>query len=192
MADEDQPIVLEEIRERIVVVRGRRVLLDSDLARLYEVPTGRLLESVKRNIERFPDDFMFSLDKSEHARLLSQNAIANSVLPAHVQNLRTQNAPPTGRGGRRTLPYAFTEQGVAMLSSVLRSPRAVAVNIEIMRTFVAMRRAIASHDLLVRRLDELEQRYEGQFAAVFEAIRQLMEPPPRGPRGPLGFDRPTA
>ena len=162
-------IAAPTIESRILVVRDRRVLLDEDLAELYGVETKRLVEQVKRNIERFPADFMFQLDKTEAAALRSQIATSNP-----------------GRGGRRYAPYVFTEQGVAMLSSVLRSERAVRVNIEIMRVFVRLRQVMSTQADLVRRLDELEQRYDGQFKAVFDALRQLVAPPERSRRR-IGF-----
>ncbi len=144
-------------------------MLDSVLAELYEVETKVLVQAVGRNKERFPDDFMFRLNVEEFARLRSQIVTSNAT-----------------RGGRRYAPYAFTEQGVAMLSSVLRSERAVQVNIEIMRAFVRLRQMLASDQDLARRLNELEKKYDRQFGVVFEAIRQLMEPP-TPPRRRLGF-----
>ena len=153
-------IAAPAIEKRIFVVRGRQVMLDEDLADLYGVETKRLVEQVKRNIERFPADFMFQLDETEMAALRSQIATSKS-----------------GRGGRRYAPYVFTEQGVAMLSSVLNSPRAIRVNIEIMRAFVRLRQMLASNVNLERRLGELEKKYDGQFKLVFEAIRRLMNPP---------------
>jgi hypothetical protein len=134
-------------------------MLDHDLARLYGVETRVLVQAVKRNRARFPGDFMFRLTDAEFAVLTSQSVISSPW------------------GGRRHAPYAFTEQGVAMLSSVLKSPRAVAVNVEIMRAFVRLRRLLASHADLSRRLDDLERRYDGQFKVVFDAIRELMQPP---------------
>lgn len=145
-------------------------MLDADLAALYGVETKVLNQAVKRNIARFPEDFAFQLTDDELANLRSQIVTSN-------------------RGGRRYLPYAFTEQGVAMLSSVLRSPRAVQVNIEIMRTFVQLRLALAGHEELSRKLDALEARYDRQFGVVFEAIRQLMSPPPSD-RPSIGFAPP--
>ena len=183
----DEFEVIDEIRSRIVVIRGMRVLLDADLAALYGVETKRLLEAVRRNLERFPEDFAFRLDEQESRLLRSQFATSRWERPAQSQNLKSQSVTSSW-GGRRTPPYVFTEQGVAMLSSVLRSQRAIAVNIEIMRAFVQLRGVLASNAELARRLDDLEQRYDGQFAAVFEAIRQLMVPPPDPPRRPLGFD----
>ncbi|MGI8927743.1 MAG: ORF6N domain-containing protein [Tepidiformaceae bacterium] len=155
------------IESAIVVLRGQRVLLDADLAALYAVQTRVLVQAVKRNAERFPADFMFQLTADEVNALRSQSVISN-------------------RGGRRYEPYAFTEQGVAMLSSVLRSPRAVAVNIEIMRAFVRLRAMAAAHDELSRRLDELEGRYDERFANVFAAMSELMAPGPAAARR-LGF-----
>jgi hypothetical protein len=161
------PPTVPEIERAILSLRGQRVLLSADLARMYEVTPGALMQAVKRNIARFPDDFMFQLDGDEWKNLKSQNVISSW-------------------GGARTAPYAFTEQGVAMLSSVLKSDRAVRVNIEIMRTFVRLRRMLAEHRDLARRLDDLEQRYDKQFSVVFDAIRQLMAPPQQKKR-PIGF-----
>lgn len=159
---------LSEIELAILSLRGQRILLAVDLARLYGVETKVLMQAVKRNIERFPADFMFQLDQDEWLNLRSQSVTSN-------------------RGGTRYAPYAFTEQGVGMLSSVLRSERAVQVNIEIMRAFVRLRRMLAEHRDLAQRLDELEQRYDKQFSAVFDAIRQLMTPPPAQTKRPIGF-----
>ncbi|MBI2802929.1 MAG: ORF6N domain-containing protein [Gammaproteobacteria bacterium] len=158
------------IEQHILLVRRHKVLLDADLAALYEVPTKVLVQAVKRNAERFPADFMFQLSEQEFARLRSQFVTSNGG----------------GRGGRRTAPYAFTEQGVAMLSTVLRSPRAIAVNIEIMRAFVRLREALTSHQDLARKFAALEAKYDAQFTTVFEAIRQLMLPPSTKRRG-IGF-----
>jgi len=159
----------EEIEQTILVIRGHNVMLDSDLAHLYGVTAGRLNEAVKRNEDRFPSDFMFQLTKPEFEHLKSQIAISSSKW-----------------GGRRHAPYAFTEQGVAMLSRVLHSKRAVQVNIAIMRAFVQLREMITSNKGLARRLNELEKKYDGQFRVVFEAIRELMaEPAPKSRR--IGF-----
>lgn len=159
-----------EVLERaVLIIRGRNVMLDDDLARLYEVEVRALNQAVKRNRRRFPPDFMFVLTAAETRTLRSQTVIARR---AH--------------GGRRTLAYAFTEQGVAMLSTVLRSERAVHVNIEIMRAFVRLRRMLRTNEELSRRLDALEQRHDGQFRAVFQAIRELMAPS-RHPGRTIGF-----
>jgi len=162
-------IPIERIEGAILAVRGCRVMLDADLAALYGVPVKSLNQSVKRNRKRFPADFMFQLTSAESRRLRSQSVTAK-----------------VGRGGRRTAPYAFTEQGVAMLSSVVRSDRAIHVNIEIMRTFVRLRHMLRANADLARRLAAMEQRHDRQFKVVFEAIRQLMVPPvPR--RRQIGF-----
>jgi ORF6N domain-containing protein len=151
----------------IVVVRGVRVILDADLAAMYGVSTRVLVQAVKRNPERFPKDFMLRL------------------LPAEVRGLRSQNVISSFRhGGRRTPPYAFTEQGVAMLSSVLRSPKAIRVNIEIMRAFVRLRQMLHPTAVLARKIDDLERKYDGQFSVVFDAIRRLMLP---SARSRIGF-----
>jgi hypothetical protein len=163
----------ERIEQAILLLRGHKVMLDADLAALYEVETRVLVQAVKRNAERFPEDFMFQLTVEETEQL--KRLRSQSV---------TSNSP--GRGGRRYAPYAFTEQGVAMLSSVLKSPRAIAVNIEIMRAFVKLRQTLASHKDLARKLAALEAKYDTQFKAVFEAIRQLMTPP-EPKRRPIGF-----
>jgi hypothetical protein len=159
----------ERIEQTILLIRGHNVMLDSDLAQLYGVTVGRLNEAVKRNEDRFPSDFMFQLTRAEFENLKSQIAISSSKW-----------------GGRRHAPYVFTEQGVAMLSSVLRSKRAIEVNIAIMRTFVRLREMISSNKALARRLSDLEKKYDGQFRVVFEAIRELMaEPTPKSRR--IGF-----
>lgn len=148
----------ERIERAILLIRSQKVMLDADLAGLYGVPTRVLVQAVKRNLDRLPEDFMFQLSERE------------------FKNLRSQDVTSSQWGGRRYAPYAFTEQGVAMLSSVLKSKRAVRVNIEIMRTFVRLRRMLASHADLQRRLDQLERKYEQKFKVVFDAIRQLMTP----------------
>lgn len=150
-------------------MRGEKVMLDADLAKLYGVATKVLLQAVRRNIDRFPQDFMFQLSKEE------------------LEILRSQIVTSSQWGGRRYLPYAFTEQGVAMLSSVLRSRRAVLVNIEIMRAFVRLRQMLASHADLARKLAALEKKYDAQFKAVFDAIRELMKPPELKQRRAIGF-----
>jgi hypothetical protein len=160
----------EQIENSIVIFRGQKVILDYNLAELYGVPIKVLLQSVRRNRSRFPEDFMFQLSRDEFA------------------DLRSQIVTSSGWGGRRYPPYAFTEQGVAMLSAVLRSRRAIAVNIEIMRTFVRLRQWLQTHAELSRKLSALEQKYDAQFRTVFDAIRQLMAPPPSVPKKPrIGF-----
>ncbi|MDX6769252.1 MAG: ORF6N domain-containing protein [Elusimicrobiota bacterium] len=158
----------ESFERRIHLIRGQRVMLDSDLAELYGVTTGNLNKAVSRNPERFPDDFMFLLTAREHQSLRFQSGILNRGKHSKYR------------------PHAFTEQGVAMLSGVLRSERAVHVNVEIMRAFVRLRRLATSYPGLARRLDELESRYDAQFKEVFEAIRGLMSCPEE-PRRRIGF-----
>ena len=170
MSEQLAIVPIERIERAIIVVRGQKVMLDKDLASLYRVPTKVLLQSVRRNAARFPEDFMFQLSADEADSLRSQSVTSSSK-----------------RGGRRYIPYVFTEQGVAMLSSVLRSQRAVEVNIAIMRAFVRLRQLLASHADLARKLDELEQKYDKQFAIVFEAIRKLMEPPEPGDVQEMGY-----
>ena len=163
----------ERITHSILLLRGQRVLLDADLAKLYEVETRVLVQAVKRNLGRFPEDFMFQLNAEEVAALRSQSVISNA-----------------GRGGRRYAPYAFTEQGVAMLSSVLSSPQAISVNIEVMRAFVRLRGMLASNKDLAAKLAELERKlktHDQAIAGIFDAIRQLMAPPPAPQKQPIGF-----
>jgi ORF6N domain len=158
----------DRIEKRIFFLRGQKVMLSTDLAQLYEVEPRALVQAVKRNRERFPEDFMFQLTGAEFRDLKSQIVISR------------------WGGLRRATPYAFTEQGVAMLSSVLRSSRAIQVNIEIVRAFVRLRDLLASHTDLARKLEALEKKYDAQFKVVFDAIRRLMEPPPR-PTVKIGF-----
>jgi hypothetical protein len=169
----EQSLIPEErITSAILLLRGHKVMLDADLALLYSVDTRELVQAVKRNSGRFPSDFMFQLTADEFARLRSQIVISKP-----------------GRGGRRTPPYAFTEQGVAMLSSVLRSERAIEVNVEIMRAFVRLRQMLGSNAELARKLDAMEKKYErhdAQFKVVFQAIRELMDPQTKK-RRPIGF-----
>lgn len=158
---------------RIRTVRGQKVLLDSDLAELYGVATKVLIQAVKRNLQRFPDDFMFHMTEQELRGSRSQFVTLNGSV---------------GRGHNiKYRPHAFTEQGVAMLSSVLRSERAVQVNVEIMRAFVRLRGLIAHDQALSRRLDELESKYDRRFKVVFDAIRELMAPPQPASKRRIGF-----
>jgi len=168
-----KPFSVAEIKKAIFMIRGQRVMLDSDLATLYGVTTKRLNEQVRRNASRFPADFMFQLDEEEAGSLRSQIATSNK-----------------GRGGRRYLPYVFTEQGIAMLSSVLHSERAIQVNIAIMRVFVQLREMLSAHRELAVKLELLEHRLEShdeQIHDIFEAIRQLMTPSV-SPRKKIGFE----
>ena len=170
MAVKHALVPVERIEQAILRIRGHNVMLDQDLADLYGVETKALTRAVRRNLDRFPEDFMLQLSTEEFG------------------NLRRHSGTSSQWGGRRYPPYAFTEQGVAMLSSVLRSQRAVQVNVEIMRAFVRLRRLLASHADLQRRLDELEKKYDEKFRVVFEAIRQLMAPPEQG-RARIGFKK---
>lgn len=158
----------ERIAQGIRTLRGHKVMLDQDLAVLYGVETRALVQAVRRNRDRFPSDFMFQLTRQEFRNLRSQPVMSSW-------------------GGRRSLPRAFTEQGVSMLSSVLRSPRAVQVNIEIMRTFVRLRRMLQSNADLRQKFEALEERYDEQFRVVFEAIRRLMAPAASSARRKIGF-----
>lgn len=169
MARKQALVPAERIERAILLIRGQKVMLSMDLAELYGVEPRVLVQAVKRNIERFPGDFMFQLTKAELANLKSQIVISS------------------WGGLRRAAPYAFTEQGVAMLSSVLRSKRAVRVNVEIMRAFVRLRQMLASHKDLARKLEELERKYDAQFKVVFDAIRELMAPSEPPLRRRIGF-----
>ena len=172
MDDYNTSIPVERIEKSIFLIRGHKILLDSDLADLYDVETKYLIQAVKRNIERFPPDFMFQLTQDELA------------------SLRSQIVTSKGRGGRRYLPYVFTEQGVAMLSSVLRSKRAIQVNIAIMRVFVRLRELMLSHRELAHRLAELEHHikyHDKQIQSIFDAIHRLVSVPVK-PKKKIGFE----
>lgn len=172
-------VPVEQIERRIYLIRGHKVMLDGDLADLYDVPVKVLNQAVKRNVERFPEDFMFRLSKQEWENLRFQIGISN---------LRSQFVTSSW-GGRRYQPYAFTEQGVAMLSSVLRSQRAIQVNIAIMRAFVKLRETLALDKDLAKKLEELERKiihHDAQIQSIFDAIRQLMAPPEKL-RRKIGF-----
>lgn len=161
-------IPVERIANRIYLIRGEKVMLDADLAELYDVPTSALNQQVKRNTDRFPADFAFQLTESEWESLMSQIVISNA-----------------GRGGRRKLPWVFTEQGVAMLSSVLRSKRAVQANVAIMRTFVKLRQVLATHQDIARKLEQ----HDRQIAVLFDTVKKLLAAP-EGPRKPIGYIHP--
>jgi hypothetical protein len=168
-------VPVEVIERRIYLIRGQKVMLDSDLAELYQTPTKSLNLAVRRNRDRFPDDFMFQLTKEEASALRFQIETSNK-----------------GRGGRRYPPYGFTEHGVAMLSSVLKSKRAIQVNIIIMRAFVRLREMLSSHRDVLRKLEDLERKYQGhdaQITAIFDAIRKMIDTPSR-PRRHIGFTAP--
>jgi len=166
-------IPVEIIEKKIYLIRGHKVMLSTDLAKLYGVEVRVLVQAVKRNIERFPEDFMFQLSREEY------------------DNLKSQIVTSSWGGARRSRPYAFTEQGVAMLSSVLKSERAIQVNIAIMRAFVKLREILSTHKELAYKLAELErkiERHDEEIKAIFDAIRQLMTPPEK-PKRRIGFKR---
>lgn len=163
-------VPIEIIEKKILLIDGQKVMLDSDLAALYGVTTKRLNEQVRRNVKRFPADFMYQLSQEELNSLRSHFATLKNSRGKH----------------RKYMPYVFTEQGIAMLSSVLNSGRAIEVNIQIMRTFVKLREMMASHKDLAKKLTDLEKKYDGQFQIVFEALRQLIEIEQK-PKGKIGF-----
>ncbi len=172
---------IERVENRIMLIRGEKVMLDRDLARLYQVSTSVFNQAVKRHQERFPEDFMFRLTLDE-ARAWSEENLGGRLRSQDVILKRGQHI--------KHLPYAFTEHGILMLSSVLKSERAIRVNIEIMRAFVKLRLMLASNADLARKLDALESKYDRQFRVVFDALRHLMTPPPAKTK-PIGF-RPKA
>lgn len=188
MKDKESHVVIleERIEKKIYLIRGQKVMLDHDLAEIYEVETKQLVRAVKRNISRFPEDFMFRLSYPEVRNLKCQNGTSSLQADAIITNSASESLRFSAHGGARTLPYAFTEHGIVMLSSVLRSDRAVAVNIQIVRTFIRLRQLLASHVELAKQLTALENRYDAQFKVVFDAIRELMSPPP-SPRRRIGF-----
>jgi phage regulator Rha-like protein len=162
-------VPIERIEKAILLIRGEKVMLDSDLAEIYGVETRILNQAVQRNINRFPSDFMFQLTAAEAQSLRSQIVTSNE-----------------GRGGRRYLPYAFTEHGALMLANVLNSERAAQTSVQVVRAFVKLRQMLASNAELARKLDAMEKKYDKQFKVVFEAIRQLMSPP-EPKRREIGF-----
>lgn len=169
MKPETDMVTIENIADMIRPIRGQRVILDADLARLYGVPTSRFNEAVKRNANRFPADFMFRLTEAEWKGLISQIAISS-----------------LGHGGRRSFPYAFTEHGALMAANILKSQRAVAMSIHVIRAFIQFRQVIAEHSALARKLATLEEKYDNRFKVVFDAIRALMAPAKK-PKREIGF-----
>lgn len=163
-------ITVGRIEKAIYLIRGKKIILDRDLANIYSVPTYRFNEAVKRNRERFPEDFMFQLKHEEVEILISQNAMSKP-----------------GRGGRRTLPYVFTEHGAVMAANILKSPIAVKMSVIVVRAFVKMREILTEQRELAEKLADLEKKYDDQFKVVFDAIRALMEPPEK-PRKKIGFE----
>ena len=158
----------EKIQSKIFLIRGKKVMIDKDLAELYGVETEHLKRQVRRNLERFPDDFLLVLTQKESANLIR-----------HFGGSRW--------GGTRKPPFAFTEHGILMLSSVLNSPRAIQVNIQIMRTFTKLRQLMIEHADLRKKIEEMESKYDYQFKVVFKAIKELLETPPQKPKKPIGF-----
>lgn len=174
----------ENVAQLVLLVRGEKVMLDVDLATLYGVSTKALNQAFRRNKNRFPDDFVFQLTREEFELMWSQIVTTSE----NAQAMRSQIVTTSQKYRRSdSLPFAFTEQGVAMLSSVLRSSRAVEVNIAIMRTFVQLRRLMDSNADLARKIEGLEKKYDEQFAVVFAAIKQLITPPPPSPKPRIGF-----
>jgi len=161
-------ISVDVVATKIFLMRGKRVMLDKDLAKLYEVDTSQLTRQVRRNIDRFPSDFMLQLTREELKNLMCHFGTSSW-------------------GGTRKLPYAFTEQGVAMLSSVLNSERAIQVNIQIMRAFTQLRRMLLTNHNLKRKIEDMERKYDKQFSVVFEAIKQLLAPPKAREKKMIGF-----
>jgi phage regulator Rha-like protein len=169
MSKNESLIPIERIEQKIYVIRGERVMLDSDLAQIYNVDTKMLNRAVKRNLDRFPEDFMFQLTAKEDESLRFQIGTSK-----------------TGRGGRRYLPYVFTEHGAIMAANILNSSRAVEASVQVVRAFIKLRQILASNAELAKKLEALEKKYDAQFKVVFDAIRQLMMPPDK-PKGNIGF-----
>jgi hypothetical protein len=180
MSEHNTLVPMEHLESSILLIRGQRVMLDSVLAGMYGVETKAFNRAILRNINRFPRDFMFQLTEEEFSNLRSQ--IATSSLRYQIGTSKKEK-----RGGRRYLPYAFTEYGVAMLSSVLKSERAIAVNIEIMRTFGKYRRLLVSNEDLMRKINKLEKEYDENFQIVFKALKNLMKEPEKPNKQPIGF-----
>jgi hypothetical protein len=169
MSKQPSPVAIEHITARILLIRGLKVMIDADLAQLYGVPTKALNQAMKRNQDRFPEDFAFQLSAME------KNEVVTNC--DHLSRLKFSP----------TLPYAFTEHGAIMAANVLNSPRAVEMSVHVVRAFVLLREMIASHKELAKRLDELEAKYDRQFKVVFDAIRELMKPPAPKPKRKIGF-----
>jgi hypothetical protein len=169
MAKKQTPIRVETIEKSILTIHVQRVILDANLAAIYGVTTARLNQQVRRNRDRFPDDFAYALTQQEVAHLMLQNATSSS-----------------SHGGRRKPPFVFTEYGAVMAANVLNSPTAIHASILVVRAFVRMREMLNAHTELARKVDEMEKKYDGQFKIVFDAFRQLMNPP-ESPRRQIGF-----
>ena len=185
MTDKQLIASVAQIESQIFLIRGQKVMLDADLAELYGVETKRFNEQVRRNSERFPEDFMFQLTAEEYANLRSQ--FDTSSLRSQIATSNNSVGNTVGRGGRRHLPYAFTEHGAIMAASVLNSPRAVEASVQVVRAFVQLRQMLASNAELSGKLAALEKKYDIKFRAVFEAIRELMTPSDPKKKQPIGF-----
>jgi hypothetical protein len=183
-----QTIHSELIPAAIFYIRGLKVMLSTDLAKLYGIEVKVLIQAVKRNSKRFPDDFMFQLTSKEYESLRSQFVTLNEEKSLNTRNLKSQIVTSSWGGVRRAVPYAFTEQGVAMLSSVLRSDRAIKVNIKIMRMFVKLRKLLATSDQITQKVELLEKKYDKNFSLVFKALDNLMSEPEEEEHNPIGFD----
>lgn len=193
MANQESLIPIERIEQKIYVIRGERVMLDSDLAEIYGVETKMFNRAVKRNINRFPEDFMFQLTAEEYESLRFQIGTSNDdslkfqIGISNDESLRSQFATSKkGRGGRRYLPNVFTEHGAIMAANILNSEKAVTASVQVVRAFVKLRQILASNTELAKQLEALEQKYDEQFKVVFKAIRQLMLPPDK-PQRNIGF-----
>ncbi len=191
----EELISTDVIERKILLIRGQRIMLDADLAALYGVPTKRLNEQVKRNTDRFPTDFAFQLTDTEWANLKSQFATSSLRDPrldgalAHRSQISTGSEKVPSHGGRRKLPWCFTEHGAIMAANVLNSRQAVSMSVYVVRAFVKLREMMALHKDLAKKLDAMEKKYDSQFKVVFDAIRQLMEPPEAKKKGKIGFGR---
>ena len=178
----DEVVVTTPVESRIMSIRGKQIMIDRDLAELYGVETKRLNEAVKRNIERFPEDFMFELTKEEVECLRSQIV----TLKNNPDEMEEESSSKRGKH-TKYLPYVFTQEGVAALSGVLRSPIAIQVNISIMRAFVALRQMITGYQELLKRIEELEESTDAQFSEIYQALTQLLSKPEPKPRKPIGY-----
>ncbi len=181
MSKQEALIPIERIEQKIYFIRGEKVMLDKDLAELYGVTTRVFNQAIKRNLKRFPEDFMFQLTKEEYEALRFQIGTSND------KSLRSQIVTSkTGRGGRRYLPYVFTEHGAMMAANILNSERAIEASVQVVRAFVKLRQLLASNVELAKKLEAMEKKYDAQFKVVFDAIRKLMLPPAVSKRS-IGF-----
>ncbi len=170
----------EKIINKIYLIRNKKIMFDKDLAKLYDVKTKALKQQVKRNLDRFPEDFMFELSEKEFKNW------KNKILDQNNSSLRSQIVT-SKRGGSRYLPYVFTEQGVAMLSSVLKSKKAIQVNIQIIRTFTKLREILLTHKELRKKIEEMETKYDQKFKTIFEVIKKIIQEKSCSPQKEIGF-----